>query len=75
MPTTKTTVTILYYTDDSLILEHETKCYPKNEHGRIIIPAEFKEGKSILAVCLGEITIVNKFGDRIIGVDIEKDDV
>ncbi|GLX76874.1 TIGR02922 family protein [Thalassotalea insulae] len=74
MPTTKTTVTILYYKDDSLILEHETKSYPKNENGRIIIPPEFKQGKSILAVCLGEITIVNKFGDRIIGLDVEKND-
>ncbi len=70
--TTDTKVTILYYRDDSLIMEHEVKNYPKNAHGRIIIPQEFKEGKSILAVCLGEITIVNKFGDRIIGVGIEE---
>ncbi|WP_206485514.1 TIGR02922 family protein [Thalassotalea sp. G2M2-11] len=66
-----TTVTILYYKEDSLIMEHETKDYPKNKNGRIIIPPEFKEGKNILAVCLGEITIVNKFGDRILGVDVE----
>ena len=66
-----TTVTILYYADHSLILEHEVKSYPKNQNGRIIIPPEFKVGKSILAVCLGEITIVNKFGDRIVSVDVE----
>ena len=71
MATTATKVTILYYKDESLILQHEVKSYPKNENGRIIIPQSFKEGKNILAVCLGEITIINKFGDRIIGIDID----
>jgi len=69
----ETTVTILYYREDSLIMEHVVKSYPKNEKGRIIIPPEFKEDKSILAVCLGEITIVNKFGDRITGINIESE--
>ena len=34
----------------------------------------FKDDKSIIAVCLGEITIINKIGDRVIAVDIAEDD-
>ena len=68
-----TTVTIIYYQEDSLELKHEINSYPKNEFGRIIIPEEFKQDKSILAVCLGEITIINKIGDRIMSLGIEDD--
>jgi len=66
-----TTVTIIYYNENSLELQHEVKRYPKNESGRVIIPQEFKENKSIVAVCLGEITIINKIGDRIKSIGIE----
>ncbi|MFT6193139.1 MAG: hypothetical protein ACJASU_000033 [Cognaticolwellia sp.] len=66
-----TTVTIIYYQEDSLELKHEIKSYPKNKSGRVIIPQEFKQNKSIVAVCLGEITIINKIGDRIIPLGIE----
>lgn len=71
MDTPLTTVTIIYYQDDSVELMHEVKSYPCNENGRVIIPEEFKQGKSILAVCEGEIVILNKFGDRIMSVDID----
>lgn len=66
-----TTVTIIYYNDNCLELKHEVKRYPKNVSGRVIIPQEFKEDKSIVAVCLGEITIINKVGDRVMSIDIE----
>ena len=69
-----TTVTIIYYGDNSLELHHEVKQYPKNGAGRVIIPQRFKDDKSIIAVCLGEITIINKIGDRVIAVDIAEDD-
>jgi uncharacterized protein (TIGR02922 family) len=65
------TYTIIFYNEDCLELKHEVKIYPKNEAGRVIIPLEFKEDKSIVAVCLGEITIINKIGDRIMSVDTE----
>jgi len=39
--------------------------FPQNSSGRVIIPETFKEDKSIIAVCDGEITILNKVGDRI----------
>jgi len=65
-----TTVTIIYYNENCLELKHEVKRYPKNDTGRLIIPAEFKVDKSILAVCLGEISIINKIGDRILSIGI-----
>lgn len=58
-------VTIIYYSDDSLELMHQVKEFPQNQKGRVIISEEFKKEKSIIAVCDGEITILNKVGDRI----------
>ena len=63
-----TLVTIIYYHDDSLELRHEIKSLPSNAEGRIIIPDIFKQGKSIIAICKGEIQILNKVGDRILSV-------
>jgi uncharacterized protein (TIGR02922 family) len=65
-----TEITIIYYEDDSLELKHDVKSFNKNTTGRVVIPPEYKEGKSIIAVCLGEITIMNKVGDRIIAADV-----
>ncbi len=65
-----TTVTIIYYNENCLELKHEVRMYPKNKSGRLIIPDEFKEDKSIIAVCLGEISIINKIGDRILSIGI-----
>ena len=65
-----TTVTIIYYNENCLELKHEVRHYPKNDSGRLIIPEEFKEDKSIIAVCLGEISIINKIGDRILSIGI-----
>jgi len=59
------TVTVIYYNDVSLELLHETQAFHQNEQGRVILPASFKAGKSIIAVCDGEIEILNKLGDRI----------
>ena len=63
-----TQVTIIYYHEESLELRHEVKFLPKNQHGRVVIPEIFKIGKSIVAVCKGEIQILNKMGDRILSV-------
>jgi len=65
-----TTVTIIYYNESSVELQHTIKSYPKSESGRVIIDAEFKKDKSIVAVCLGEITILNKLGDRVISIEV-----
>ncbi|WP_206485990.1 TIGR02922 family protein [Thalassotalea sp. G2M2-11] len=60
------TVTVIFYDDTSLELMHETHSFIKSERGRVIIPDTFKRGKSIIAVCDGEINIINKVGDRIL---------
>lgn len=59
------TVTILYYSDISLELMHEVCTFPQHKHGRVIIPDSYKEDKSIIAVCDGEVTVLNKIGDRV----------
>ncbi|WP_114326092.1 TIGR02922 family protein [Candidatus Colwellia aromaticivorans] len=63
-----TQVTIIYYQEESLELLHEVKLIPSNEQGRVVIAEGFKEGKSIIAVCVGEIQILDKIGDRILPI-------
>ena len=65
------TVTIIYYSDVSLELMHEVKRFPQNANGRVIIPGDFKDDKSIIAVCDGEINILNKVGDRVLMVNYD----
>ena len=59
------TVTIIYYCDNARELMHYVGAFPQNASGRVIISEAFKDEKSIIAVCEGEITILNKMGDRI----------
>lgn len=61
-------VTVIYYTEGSLELKHDVKIFEENMNGRVIIPNNFKEDKSIIAVCDGEIEILNKVGERILSV-------
>jgi uncharacterized protein (TIGR02922 family) len=63
-----TQVTVIYYSDESLELFHEMAYFLKKNDGRVVIPQLFKKGKSIIAVCHGEVQILNKFGDRIISI-------
>ena len=69
MTTLQRTVTIIYYHDDGLELHHVVKTFAQNDAGRVIIPQAFKEEKSIIAVCDGEVEILNKIGDRILSVN------
>lgn len=62
-------VTVIYYSDTSLELLHQMESFLQCPKGRVIIPESFKKGKSIIAVCEGEINILNKVGDRILSVD------
>ncbi|WP_077341388.1 TIGR02922 family protein [Pseudocolwellia agarivorans] len=61
-------VTVIYYTEGSLELKHDVKTFEENMNGRVVIPNDFKEDKSIIAVCDGEIEILNKVGERILSV-------
>lgn len=58
-------VTIIYYGDDSLELQHSVESFPQVKTGRVIIPESYKQDKSIIAVCEGDVNILNKFGERI----------
>lgn len=62
-------VTVIYYTEGSLELKHDVETFKQNLNGRVIIPDNFKEDKSIIAVCDGEIEILNKVGERILSVE------
>jgi len=57
--------TILFYEDMDLTLHHETHELPTSRTGRVIIPDNLKEGRSIIAVCDGEVNVLNKLGERI----------
>ena len=57
---------MIYYSDLSLELLHKVHEFPQSDSGRVIISDEFREGKSIIAVCDGEVDVLNKVGDRII---------
>jgi uncharacterized protein (TIGR02922 family) len=63
------TVTVIYYSESSLELLHEIRDFYKAQNGRVVIPESFKRGKSIVAVCDGEVNILNKIGDRILSMD------
>lgn len=67
-------VTIIYYQEDGLELHYQVETFEQNEDGRVIIPQDFKEDKSIIAVCDGEVEILNKVGDRILSVDYISED-
>lgn len=58
-------VTIIYYGEESLELQHSVETFPQLQSGRVVIPENYKVDKSIIAVCEGHITILNKFGERI----------
>ena len=59
-------VTIIYYCDHGLTLHYTVEILKQNAEGRVIIPKAFKEGKSIIAVCDGEVKILNTLGDGIL---------
>lgn len=65
METSLRKVTIIFYSDISLELMHEVACCHQNKNGRVVISDEFKKDKSIIAVCDGEVNILNKIGDRV----------
>ena len=62
------TVTVIYYLEGSLELLHESGTFDVHTNGRVIIPDGFKKNKSIVAVCDGEIKLLNKLGERILSV-------
>jgi len=63
---TKRKVTVIYCCDGELELYRKTQSFNLNEYGDMIIPQDFKRGKTIVAVCEGEVEILNSIGDRLV---------
>lgn len=61
-----TQATLIFFEEGALDLRHETHSFNRSENGRLIIPDELKQGRSIIAVCDGEVDILNSIGDRIV---------
>ena len=62
----KRKVTIIYCCDNDLAMYRKTEVFNLNAYGDMIIPQDFKRGKTIVAVCDGEIDIINSVGNRVI---------
>ncbi|SHH97477.1 TIGR02922 family protein [Ferrimonas marina] len=58
-------VSVLYYDIDSLVMEKAVlKDLTMGPSGRVVIPREFREGKSIIAVLSGNVKVLNLVGER-----------
>ena len=68
------TVTVIYYDEASLELHHDVKTFPVNQKSghRVILPNEYRVGKSIVAICEGAVNILNKVGERVLPLDEDK---
>lgn len=66
MSEAKRKVTIIYCCDNDLAMYRKTQVFNLNAYGDMIIPQDFKRGKTIVAVCDGEIDIINSVGDRVV---------
>ncbi|TYK65882.1 TIGR02922 family protein [Colwellia echini] len=66
MEQAKRKVTIIYCCDNDLALYRKTQSFNLNDYGDMIIPQEFKRGKTIVAVCAGEIDVINSVGDKLV---------
>lgn len=62
----KRKVTVIYCCDDDLAIYRKTQHFHLNSYGDMIIPQDFKRGKTIVALCEGEIDIINSIGDKLV---------
>ena len=58
-------VTVFYNCHLSGELKQEVNAFPQNNNGRVILPDSFKNDKSVLAVCDGQVNVLNQVGDRV----------
>ncbi len=65
MSEAKKKVTVIYCCDEDLAMYRKTQFFDLNAFGDMIIPQEFKQGKTIVAVCDGEINVLNSIGDTL----------
>jgi uncharacterized protein (TIGR02922 family) len=58
-------ITVIYYIKTSLELKHDYIYFDRPEGERIVLTKSYKKDKSIIAVCEGHITFLNKLGERV----------
>ena len=58
-------VTVIFYQEGSLELQHELVECQHDAQG-IGLPLSYRQDKSIIAVCEGDIHVLDKIGDRIL---------
>ncbi len=59
-------VTVIYCSDYDLSLYRKTKTFKLDAYGKLIIPSQFTVGKTIVAMCDGEVDIINTIGDKLV---------
>ncbi len=67
MQATQSTVTVLYYDAPVGLVMHNLVLdgLPVSDSGRVVLPEQFRKGKSIIAVLEGECKILNALGERV----------
>ncbi len=58
-------VTVIYCCDGELEIYRKTHSFNINSSGDMVIPESFKEGKTIVALCAGEVDIINSIGNKL----------
>ena len=59
-------ITVIYCCDNKLELYRETMDVNDNSYGDMVIPKDFRAGKTIVAVCEGEINILNSVDNKLV---------
>lgn len=58
-------VSVLYYDENSLVMEKALlRNLEMGPTGRVVLPNEFRLGKSIIAVLCGDVEVLNLVGQR-----------
>lgn len=66
MSEVKKKVTVIYCCDEELTMYRKIQNFKINAYGDMIIPQDFQKGKTIVALCEGEIDILNSDGDKLV---------
>jgi len=59
-------ITVIYCCDNKLELYKETMDVNDTAYGDMVISNDFRSGKTIVAVCEGEINIINSINNKLI---------
>tara|TARA_B110000881_G_C18082703_1_gene274354 strand:+ start:173 stop:382 length:210 start_codon:yes stop_codon:yes gene_type:complete len=59
-------ITVIYCCDNKLELYRETMNANDNSHGKTVIPEDFSDGKTIVAICEGDVNILNSINDKLV---------